>query len=198
MSASIQDINLTVVRGGAKAFCQGVKGCGVLIWDIRMGLFSSETSHEAPHHALEWLTNSNWDDSVELIPGPLKDPVYGYVTIDFDNKHVVDENGYGDSNAMPFDWFYRSVISASKGQDGLISAASVCDHIAHGRISLTEAPDPEKGPLIKLQSHSVEDVVRDCAAMVKAARSQGQYGPTYAVLHLPDGWTFKSMEPRVG
>lgn len=108
MGASAKDICLCIVANGESAFYSSVKGIGHIIWDIRLGLFSDAIPDAK--HALDFIVGSDWEWCTYALSEPLSDPVYGNVTIDFDKKIITDDNGWGLSTRMLYEWLELSLI----------------------------------------------------------------------------------------
>lgn len=133
MSASNEDINLTIISNGQTAYYSSVKGIGHILWDIRFGLFSEEKPN--PFTVLKFTKNTDWEDCIEVLDRPLDNPVYGIITVDFDNKVIIDSNGYGLFNQMFIQWFAQSVLKpSSKGV--MIPKKSLDEHLKNGRLSI--------------------------------------------------------------
>lgn len=138
MSASSKDIALTIISNGERAYYSSVKNAGNLIWDIRLGVFSG--SCPKADQALQFLRGTDWEDCTETLRKPLVDPVYGSVTIDFDQKIVTDANGWGSSDRIFFSWLTQSISAAMYGACGLVPEASLLEHFAQRRIQLEVGP----------------------------------------------------------
>lgn len=179
MGASSKDINLIVISGGRKAYYSSVKGCGVLIWDLRFGLFH-EISPD-PNTVLDFaLDSENWGHCLEPRDEPLAKPVYGSVTVDFDLKRVTDDNGYGPSNRIFAEWLYAAILEVISGEPGdLIASESMRAHLEAGTVRLTPSHDRDQVPALSLPRDLVE-----AAEFVKAR--QYDY---FAQLVLPHGWS---------
>jgi hypothetical protein len=135
MGASNSDIGLTVISNGEVAHYASVKGCGNLIWDMRLGLYGEVKPD--PHAVLDFVAGSNWEDCVEKLSGPLHSPIYGTITLDFDLRRVVDDNGYDSSDKMKAEWLLRSIRAAMTGDsEAMCPSESLLDHLKHQRIRL--------------------------------------------------------------
>lgn len=62
--------------------------------------------------------------------------------IDFDQKAIIDNNGWGPSTRVLYDWLEESVEDATEGQEGLVPSASLIEHFRVGRIRLQAMPNP--------------------------------------------------------
>lgn len=114
MGASNRDIALTVIAKGEHAYYSSVKGIGSIIWDTRTGIFSEEIPKAGEVFA--FVKGTEWEDCLECLDKPLLDPVYGSITIDFDNKTVTDANGYGPSNRIFLSGFRTLLKRLSMGK----------------------------------------------------------------------------------
>lgn len=90
MSCSLDDVNLIIVHQGQKRYWAGVKTCGHILMDERLGLWA-----DSPEPDLSWISKSTWGEMLEAIETPLVEPVYGSITVDFDAKHIIDRSGFG-------------------------------------------------------------------------------------------------------
>jgi hypothetical protein len=135
MGASINDICLTVVSNGETAYYSSFKAMGHILWDVNCGLFSD--NKPKAHYFFDFLKkgNTTWDfEDVVKLNEPLEKPVYGIITVDFDKKEIVDDNGYGDLIVMFFQWFSDSIKSTQDNRSGYVSNKSVKYHLAQGNI----------------------------------------------------------------
>lgn len=135
MGASINDICLTVISNGEIAYYSSFKGIGHILWDVNCGLFSDDKPNA--HRFFNFLKKgkTTWDfEDVIKLDEPLEKPIYGIITVDFDKKEIIDDNGYGNFTVMFFQWFSDSIESAIKKQPGYVSNKSVQYHLKQGNI----------------------------------------------------------------
>lgn len=186
MSASNEDISLTIIANGERAFYSGVKGVGNLIFDTRLGMFSGHIPK--PSRALDFIAGTDWEYCVEALGEPIQNPVYGSVTIDFDKKIVTDENGYGPSDRIFFAWLVESVRDAIKGSDGLIPRESLLEHFRFGRIQLLAGLTPYGNPL---QFDSLESANKSLAKLKEAVWESERKSISFACISMPEGWAIQ-------
>jgi hypothetical protein len=135
MGASINDICLSVISNGKTAYYSGFKGMGHILWDINCDLFS-DNKPEASHF-FDFLKKgkTTWDfEDIIKLDEPLEKPVYGIITVDFDKKEIIDDNGYGYFIVMFLQWFSDSIESAINKRSGYVSNQSVKYHLKQGNI----------------------------------------------------------------
>lgn len=186
MGASTSDICLTIIANGHKAYYAGVKGCGAVIWDLRSGLFDPVAPD--PTRALDWIAKSTWDDSIEPLDAPLEHPIYGFTTIDFDTKRIVERNDYMPANLIFFDWLAFSIKDAIGGRrDGIVPGPSLSSHLTARRIQIRNSDAASDAPFV-LPAQTISEAAQACERLLKQARAAQQPRPAFAALELPDGW----------
>lgn len=132
MASSNDDIALTITSNGKSAFYSSVKGCGNLLAEVGLGIYSD--AKPDPFKAFSFTKKGDWNDTISKRKTPLQNPIYGFIDIDFDLKEVRYNNGYGVPNIFFFEWVYDSVRDAVNKKEGYISKKSIIEHIKNNRI----------------------------------------------------------------
>jgi hypothetical protein len=108
MGASIDDVAITIVSNGETAYYSSYKGVGNVLWEIECGLYSEDKPNAFT--LFDSVKGKTWENAIDKLEKPLENPTYGILTVDFDNKTIVDENGYNSWDAMPLDWLVNCVF----------------------------------------------------------------------------------------
>lgn len=194
MGVSNHDIALAIVANGQTAHYASLKGIGHIIWDLRTGIFAGKVPNADT--LLHWVDETAWGEYTDRLQEPLKDPVYGRVTIDFDQKTVIDQNGWGDSTQMFFDWLIDSADAAVNGFDDepLIPAESLLDHFQCGRIAV----ELDNRTLTEISAGTLKDGLKKLKALAYVDESADRLRlAVWGHLKLPTGWTHQSLG-RIG
>lgn len=179
MGASINDVNLIIIHQGEKAYWSGMKSCGHVLLDLRFGLYS-----EDPKPNLSWISNTPWDEMLQLLDTPLEDPCYGSLTIDFDRKMIIDDSGGSSPFVLYPQWL---AMTWDAPRDAPVNRKSLIEHLANQRVKL--------GTLCR---QGGDDNMVALERKYKAAMSQVNEvrysGGATIYFEMPAGWSLEEVE----
>lgn len=187
MSASNQDIALTIISDGKSAYFSSVKGIGNIIWDARLGIFNNQDP--IARKALKFIKGGAWEECVDQLKSPLANPVYGTIEINFDTKKIQDDNGYSESTCMLFEWLLRSVHDVINRKEGLIPKESLLDHFRSGRIQLYAGNNAYGEPL---KFSDLASAYTSLCTIKEVAWEEDRKHIGFARLILPSNWTYQN------
>jgi hypothetical protein len=179
MGASIEDVNLIIIHNGQKTYWSGMKSCGHVLLDLRFGLYL-----EDPKPDLSWISNTPWDEMLQLLDAPLGEPCYGSLTIDFDRKMIIDDSGGSSPFVLYPQWL---AMTWDDPRDAPVNKKSLVEHLAKQRVKL--------GTLCR---QGGEDNVVALDGKYKAAISQVNEvrysGGATIYFDMPNGWGLEGVK----
>lgn len=191
MGASVNDTCFTVISNGEKAYYSSFKGMGNLLWDVNCGLFDETGKKPDAHHFFDFLKKekNNWDfEDIIFLDEPLEKPVYGIITVDFDRKEIMDDNGYGCLYFMFQEWFEDSVNRALNNQPAYVSNKSIKYHLKNENIYFAARDNKVHSFLPKTVEQAAE-VLKNMPTLKRIEEDILWIG-----LRLPQSWKYITPE----
>lgn len=180
MSCSLDDVNLIIVHNGQKRYWAGVKTCGHVLMDERLGLWA-----DSPEPDLSWISKSTWGEMLEEIESPLQDPVYGSITVDFDAKQIIDRSGFGHFFDMNLSWL---AMTWRFPREAPVTKKSLRGHLRAGRVQLIDSCDLR-------DACPVGEVFPTTVPKAQVFVEQKlDIGCWHARFKLPDGWAYTAED----
>lgn len=183
MGVSLDDVNLVIIHQGKKTYWSGMKSCGHVLLDIRFGLYSEDARPD-----LSWVSNTTWEEILQPLEGPLENPVYGDLIVDFDRKVITEETGYGSPFMMYPQWL---AMTWRDPEIAPLSKKSFVDHLAKQRVKLGSVflNGGEGGPIETLNAKYKAAVTR-----VNDACDHKIKDVTSVYFEMPDGWGMEGVK----
>lgn len=179
MGASTQDVNLIVIHDGKKSFWSGMKACGHVLLDLRFGLYSDD-----PKPDLSWFAGTAWEEILQPLDKPLKDPVYGQLVVDFDRRVIINDSGWSPFEMYP-QWL---AMTWSEPRDAPVSKNSVVEHLAKQRLRLSTLSDT------KGAENDVVTLPPQYKAMMHQVNEVKYQGGASIHFSMPEGWSMETTE----
>lgn len=185
MSASIDDIAITIISNGETAYYSSFKGCGHIFWEVDAQIFSdNKPEAKKVFDFLKKNKSEGWDDeSVLSLDEPLVDPIYGILIIDYDKKQIIDNNGYGLMNQMFLEWFKNSLTSAKTKKPGYLSNKTVKYHLKNGNIYFSKL----HGEVQSFLPSTIDEALNTFESIKGMIRYDLDID--WVSIKLPDDWT---------
>jgi hypothetical protein len=138
MGASIDDISITIISNGETAYYSSYKGIGNILWEVDFGLYSNKKPNA--FKIFDFAKNTSWKDGIRVLDKPLEDPSYGILTVNFDTKTIIDDNGYGPWDGMFLQWFVNAIFKYANrevkgyGDKAILTKKTVIEHLKNGNL----------------------------------------------------------------
>jgi hypothetical protein len=182
MSTSLKDVNLIVISEGRTQYWAGMKSCGNVLLDIRFGLYSAG---QAPD--LSWIDGTPWEEMLEPLGKPMKKPIYGELTVDFDRRLILENTGFGS----PFELYPQWLLMSWDDPDAPVSKKSLREHLAQQRVRVLKHQEmgSVRGPGTLLKA-----TMRTAKPQLQPTDPNARNWPSMASFDLPAGWKIEYVE----
>jgi hypothetical protein len=180
MSWELDDVNLIIVNNGLKRYWAGVKNCGHVLMDERLGLWADN-----PEPDLSWINKSSWGEMLKAIDEPLEAPIYGSITVDFDARKIIDHTGFGQFFDINLAWL---ALTWRYPRDAPINKKSLRAHLKAGRVQVME------GFNLSTPEFLGEALPKTLPKALDFVEEKLKLGGWFARFSLPPGWTYDGEE----
>lgn len=182
MSACLNDMNLIIISAGETQYWRGCKGCGGVILESGFGLYAKNSQPD-----LSWLPGSYWEGLLKLAKKPLKQPEYGDLIVNFDEKLIMDNTGYGS----PFDFNAKWLMLTWKHPArAVLTEQSLRNHLGRQRIRAIGLDDLRLNRKGVLLSGSYDKAGEQLQQLMQ---NENTYARAFRVFFdTPHGWRIES------
>jgi hypothetical protein len=195
MGASVEDIGITIISNGETAYYSSYKGIGNILWEVDFGLYSDVKPNA--FKIFDFAQKTLWENGINSLDKPLEDPSYGILTVNFDTKTIIDDNGYGAWDGMFLEWFVNCIFKYAnrevKGYSNkpILTKKTVIEHLKNGNFYIGNRfqkpsdlilPDNINDTYDLLIGLGYKDIYSKPIALIEKDYSWGQ-------IKAPKGWT---------
>ena len=199
MSASTNDITLSITSNSETSYYAGVKGIGNILLEPQLGLY--DNNKPKADNALDFLKNTSWKNAYKKTSTPIKSPFYGFIDINFDTKTVLIDNDFGLPNLMFFQWLVHSTkYAATKNKKNfdvaILSKTAIEEHFKNQRFEFHGVGMVGQYPIKLKYPNTLEEFAELLKKEDERCYSDDKK-ITQVTVKLPEDWIFEYSHPDV-
>jgi hypothetical protein len=202
MGASINDIFITIISNGETAYYSSYKGIGNIMWEVDFGLYSDKKPNA--FNIFDCAKKTSWKDSIKSLDKPLENPSYGILTVNFDTRTIIDDNGYGSWDCMFLQWFINAIFKYAKreirgyGDKPILSKKTVSEQLKNGNFYIGNRFQKPTDLVLPKNINDTYDLLIDLGYtdIYSKPRVFMEKDYSYAQIKPPHGWTIIIPEDK--